>query len=64
MVNAAVAAGTPADELLDVVIKDNVKAAVATLTANPALAPLIGEGKLKVVGREYLFESGRAAPVV
>jgi carbonic anhydrase len=63
VVNAAVAAGTPTDQLLDVVIKDNVKAAVATLRANPALAPLISEGKLDVVGREYLLESGRAAPV-
>jgi carbonic anhydrase len=64
VVEAAVAAGTPADQLLDVVIKDNIKAAVATLDANPALAPLIGEGKLKVVGREYLLESGKAAVVV
>jgi carbonic anhydrase len=64
VVNAAVAAGTPNDQLLDVVIKDNVRAAVATLEANPALSPLIGEGKLKVVGREYLLESGKAAPVV
>lgn len=63
VVNAAVAAGTPDDQLLDVVIKDNIKAAVATLNANPALAPLVSEGKLKIVGREYLFESGKAAVV-
>jgi carbonic anhydrase len=64
VVNAAVAAGTPSDQLLDVVIKDNIKAAVAALSGNDALAPLIAEGKLQVVGREYLLETGRAAPVV
>jgi carbonic anhydrase len=64
VVNAAVAAGTPDDQLLDVVIKDNVKNAVAVLNANPALSPLVAEGKLKIVGREYLLESGKAAPVV
>jgi carbonic anhydrase len=63
VVEAAVAAGTPTDQLLDVVIKGNVKAAVATLSANPALAPLIADGTVKVVGREYLLETGRAAPV-
>jgi carbonic anhydrase len=64
VVEAAVAAGTPSDQLLDVVIKNNVKAAVAALNANPALAPLISDGSLEVVGREYLLESGKAAPVV
>jgi carbonic anhydrase len=64
VVNAAVAAGTPRDQLLDVVIKDNIRAAVAALSDNAALAPLIADGKLKVVGREYLLESGTAAPVV
>jgi carbonic anhydrase len=64
VVNAAVAAGTPDDQLLDVVIKDNVKNAVAVLNANPALSPLVAEGKLKIVGREYMLESGKAAPVV
>jgi hypothetical protein len=36
---------------------------VQTLNANPALAPLVDEGKLEIVGREYLLQSGRAAPV-
>jgi carbonic anhydrase len=63
VVDAAVAAGTPADQLLDVVIRDNIRAAVAALSDNAALAPLIGDGSLKVVGREYLLESGKAAPV-
>jgi len=63
VVEAAVAAGTPADQLLDVVIKDNVKAAVAALNGNAALAPLISEGKLAIVGREYLLQSGKAVPV-
>src|SRR4051812_8582357 len=64
VVNAAVAAGTPADQLLDVVIKNNIKAAVAALSDNVALAPLIAEGKLTIVGREYLLQSGKAAPVI
>jgi carbonic anhydrase len=63
VVNAAVAAGTPDDQLLDVVIKNNIKAAVAALSDNVALAPLVSEGKLKIVGREYLLKSGKAAPV-
>jgi carbonic anhydrase len=63
VVDAAVAAGTPSDQLLDVVIRDNITAAVATLSANPALAPMIAEGKVEVVGREYLLESGKATPV-
>jgi carbonic anhydrase len=63
VVDAAVAAGTPSDQLLDVVIRDNITAAVATLSANPALAPMIAGGKVKVVGREYLLESGKATPV-
>ena len=37
---------------------------VAALSDNEALAPLIAEGKLQVVGREYLLATGRAAPVV
>jgi carbonic anhydrase len=63
VVNAAVAAGTPTDQLLDVVIKQNIRLAVKTLTANPALAPSITAGKVNVVGREYLLQSGRAVPV-
>jgi len=62
-VDAAVAAGTPSDELLDVVTKNNVDATVRALSDNPALAPLISEGKLKVVGQEYLLRSGKAASV-
>ena len=64
VVNAAVASGTPADQLLDVVIKNNVKAAVAALSDNEALAPLIADGKLKIIGREYLLQSGKATPVL
>lgn len=64
VVNAAVAAGTPPDQLLDVVTKNNIKAAVAALSENDALAPVIAEGKLQIVGREYLLDSGRAVPVV
>jgi carbonic anhydrase len=64
VVQAAVAAGTPADQLLDVVIKENVKTEVAALADNPALAPLVADGSLKIVGREYLLESGKAAPIV
>ncbi len=40
------------------------RAAVAALSGNEALAPRIAEGKLRVVGREYLLATGRAAPVV
>jgi hypothetical protein len=47
-----------------VVIKDDVKAAVVALSDNPGLAPLITDGKLKIVGREYLLRSGKGAPVV
>jgi carbonic anhydrase len=64
VVQAAVAAGTPPDQLLDVVIKENVKTEVAALADNPALAPLVADGSLKIVGREYLLESGKAAPIV
>jgi carbonic anhydrase len=63
IVQAAVDAGTPADQLLDVVTKENIRRAVTTLTANPLLADSIGQGTLQVVGREYLLESGRAVPV-
>jgi carbonic anhydrase len=63
VVNAAVAAGTPDDELLDTVIKNNIRAAVAALSDNAALAPLIADGKLTIVGQEYLLQSGKAAPV-
>jgi carbonic anhydrase len=64
VVNAAVAAGTPADQLLEVVIKANIRVAVAALSDNVGLAPLIADGRLKIVGREYLLESGKAATVV
>jgi hypothetical protein len=64
VVQAAIAAGTPPDQLLDVVIKENVKTEVAALADNPALAPLVADGSLKIVGREYLLESGKAAPIV
>jgi carbonic anhydrase len=63
IVEAAVSSGTPADELLDVVTKENVRQAVATLTANSLLADYIAQGKLQIVGREYLLESGRAVRV-
>jgi carbonic anhydrase len=63
IVTAAVDAGTPTDELLDTCIKGNITAAVDTLNANPALAPLVADGSLRIVGREYLLQSGRAAPV-
>ena len=63
IVEAAVSSGTPTDQLLDVVTKENVRRAVATLTATPLLADSIAQGKLQIVGREYLLESGRAVPV-
>lgn len=63
VVQAAVAAGTPTADLLETCIKGNIKSAVDSLNANPALNPLVTEGKLKIVGREYLLESGEAAPV-
>ena len=63
VVQSALDAGTPADELLATCIKGNISAAVDTLNANPALAPYVAEGKLQIVGREYLLESGKAAPV-
>jgi carbonic anhydrase len=56
-------AGTPADELLAVVTKENVRRAVQALTSNSLLADLIAQDKLAIVGREYLLESGRARPV-
>jgi carbonic anhydrase len=63
IVQTAVDAGTPADQLLDVVTKENIRQAVQTLTANPLLAGYITQGKLAVVGREYLLASGRAVAV-
>jgi carbonic anhydrase len=63
IVEAAVSSGTPTDQLLDVVTKENVRRAVATLTASSLLADSIAQGKLQIVGREYLLESGRAVPV-
>lgn len=63
IVQAAVDAGTPADQLLDVVTKNNIRQAVQTLTTNALFAPLIADDKLAVVGREYLLKSGRALPV-
>ncbi|MDQ1429908.1 MAG: carbonic anhydrase, partial [Actinomycetota bacterium] len=63
IVQTAVSAGTPTDQLLDVVTKENIRHAVTTLTANPLLADSIAQGKLQIVGREYLLESGRAVPV-
>jgi carbonic anhydrase len=56
-------AGTPADQLLDVVTKENIRQAVATLAATSLLADSIAQGKLQIVGREYLLESGRAVRV-
>jgi hypothetical protein len=58
-----VAAGTPSDQQHDVVIRDNNTAPVATHSANPAQAPKIAQRKMKVLGREYLLESGKATPV-
>lgn len=63
VVQSAVDAGTPADRLLGTCIKANIRSAVAGLAAHPVLAPLVGAGKLKIVGREYQLQSGRAAPV-
>jgi carbonic anhydrase len=63
IVQAAVDAGTPTAELLDVVTKENIRQAVQTLTASELLSGYITEGKLEIVGREYLLESGRAVAV-
>jgi carbonic anhydrase len=63
IVEQAVSSGTPADQLLDVVTKENIRQAVATLQATSLLADYVARGELEVVGREYMLESGRAVPV-
>ncbi len=63
IVEQAVSSGTPADQLLDVVTKENIRQAVATLQATSLLADYVARGELEVVGREYLLESGRAVAV-
>jgi carbonic anhydrase len=63
IVEEAVDAGTPADQLLDVVTKENIRRAVAILQAAPLLADRLAQGALAVVGREYLLKSGRAVAV-
>ncbi len=50
---------TPADQIVDAAIRKNVQLQVQELAASePLLAPLVTEGKLKVVGAEYHLESG------
>jgi carbonic anhydrase len=63
IVQEMVNAGTPADQLLDKVTKENVRRAVQTLSSNSLLAGLVAQDKLAIVGREYLLKSGRARPV-
>jgi carbonic anhydrase len=63
IVEDALKSGTPTDQLLDVVTKENIRRAVQTLTANALLAPLIAQDKLAIVGHEYLLKSGRALRV-
>ncbi len=63
IVEQAVDAGTPADRLLDVVTKENIRQAVATLQATSLLADSVAQGTLAVVGREYLLKSGRVVAV-
>ncbi len=50
---------TPADQIVNAAIRQNVQLQVQELAASePLLAPLVSEGKLKVVGAEYHLESG------
>lgn len=49
----------PKDAQLDAAIQQNVRNQVALLKAStPILAPLVSEGKLKVVGGEFNFHTG------
>jgi carbonic anhydrase len=51
---------TPADQLLEAAIKENVRQTVSRLqSSQPILAPLVQSGKLKVVGAEYALHTGR-----
>jgi carbonic anhydrase len=51
---------TPADRLVEAAVQENVKRQAATLASSPEiLAPLLAQGKLKVVGAEYHLASGR-----
>jgi len=51
---------TPADQLLDAAIKENVRRTVSQLqSSQPVLAPLVQSGQLKVVGAEYELHSGQ-----
>jgi len=63
IVEQAVSSGTPADQLLEVVTKENIRQAVETLRTTTLLADYVARGELEVVGREYLLESGRAVAV-
>jgi carbonic anhydrase len=58
-----IAPTTPAADLLDAVTQENVRRSVHTLSTNALLAEPIAQGKLAIVGREYLLESGRAVVV-
>jgi len=55
---------TPADQLLDAAIRENVRRTVAHLqSSTPILADAVQSGKLKVAGAEYALHSGKVALV-
>jgi carbonic anhydrase len=54
---------TPKDQLLQAVTLANIRQGVATLQQNALLAPLVGSGKLKIVGGEYQAQSGKVVTV-
>jgi carbonic anhydrase len=49
----------PADAIVDAAIQENVRRAVASLSAVPLLADLVAKNKLMIVGAEYRLKTGR-----
>ena len=49
----------PADAIVDAAIQENVRRAVAGLSAVPLLADLIAKNELTIVGAEYRLKTGR-----
>jgi carbonic anhydrase len=49
----------PADAIVDAAIQENVRRAVAGLSAVPLLADLVAKNKLMIVGAEYRLKTGR-----
>ena len=54
---------TPKDQLLDAVIRENVRKAVTDLQQADLLAELVSGGKLAITGAEYEFESGKVVAI-